>query len=68
VNDLPIHNVSAKLTAMRDLPYIRWRYFSGRDGTVSAFAFRSRRPDQDVLVTVNRGIEVIAADQDAQFA
>jgi len=54
VNDLPIHNVSAKLTAMRDLPYIRWRYFSGRDGTVSAFAFRSRRPDQDVLVTVNQ--------------
>jgi hypothetical protein len=54
VNDLPIHNPAAKLTAMRDLPYIRWRYFSGRDATVSAFAFRSRRPDQEVLVIVNQ--------------
>ena len=54
VNDLPIHNSSAKLTAMRDLLYIRWRYFSGKDATVSAFAFRSRGPDQDLLVTVNQ--------------
>jgi hypothetical protein len=54
VNDLPIHNPAAKLTAMRDLPYIRWRYFSGRDATVAAFAFRSRQPDQEILVTVNR--------------
>jgi hypothetical protein len=54
VNDLPIHNPAARLTAMRDLPYIRWRYFSGRDASVSAFAFRSRRPDQDVLVAVNQ--------------
>jgi hypothetical protein len=54
VNDLPIHNPAAKLTAMRDLPYIRWRYFSGRDATVAAFAFRSRRHDQDILVTMNQ--------------
>jgi hypothetical protein len=54
VNDLPIHNPSNKLTAMRDLPYIRWRYFSGRDTTVETFAFRSRQPDQEILVTVNQ--------------
>jgi hypothetical protein len=54
VNDLPVHSSSAKLTAMRDLPYIRWRYFSGRDATVAVFAFRSRRADQEVLVTVNQ--------------
>jgi hypothetical protein len=54
VNDLPIHGCATKLTAMRDLAYIHWRYFSGRDHTISAFAFRSRRPDQEVLVTVNQ--------------
>jgi len=54
VNELPIHNPSAKLTAFRDLPYIRWRYFSGRDSTVAAFAFRSRQPDREILVTVNQ--------------
>jgi hypothetical protein len=54
VNDLPIHDSSAKLTAMRDLPYIRWRYFSGRDQTVGAFAFRSRQSDREILVTVNQ--------------
>jgi hypothetical protein len=51
---LPIHDSSGKLTAMRDLAYIRWRYFSGRDATVAAFAFRSRRPDREILVTVNQ--------------
>jgi hypothetical protein len=56
VNDLPIHDPSAKLTALRDLAYIRWRYFSGRDATAAAFAFRSRQPDQEVLVTVNQRI------------
>ncbi|HZW79401.1 MAG TPA: hypothetical protein VFF50_02915 [Candidatus Deferrimicrobiaceae bacterium] len=54
VNDLPIHGRGAKLTAFRDPAYIRWRYFSGRDHTISAFAFRSHRPDQEVLVTVNQ--------------
>jgi hypothetical protein len=39
---------------MRDLPYIRWRYFSHRDATVAAFAFRSRQPDREILVTVNQ--------------
>jgi hypothetical protein len=56
VNDLPIHGCAAKLTAMRDLMYIRWRYFSGRDRTICALAFRSREPDQEVLVTVNQRI------------
>lgn len=54
VTELPIHDSCAKLTAMRDLPYIRWRYFSGRDRTVAVFAFRSRRPDREILVTVNQ--------------
>jgi hypothetical protein len=54
VMDLPIHGFAAKLTASRDLPYIRWRYFSGVDATVMAFSFRSRTPGQDVLITVNQ--------------
>jgi len=54
VNDLAIHLASRNLTSMRDLPYIRWRYFSGRDETVAVFAFRSRQPDHDILVTVNQ--------------
>jgi hypothetical protein len=53
VNALSIHKPSPKLTALRDLPYIRWRYFSGRDSTAAAFAFRSANPDREVLVTVN---------------
>lgn len=56
VNDLPIHDAATRLTAMRDLPYIRWRYFSNRDPTVAAFAFRCHRPDHDVLITVNQRI------------
>ncbi|MGA2414778.1 MAG: hypothetical protein ABSF59_10035 [Candidatus Sulfotelmatobacter sp.] len=42
------------LTAARDLPYLRWRYFSGRDQTVAAFAFRTRTPGDEILVTVNQ--------------
>ncbi len=53
-NDLLIHGPFSKLTAMRDLPYIRWRYFSGRDRTVALFAFRSHRPDREVMVAVNQ--------------
>jgi hypothetical protein len=41
---------------LRDLHYIHWRYFSGRDATVAAFAFRSRQLDQDILVTVNQRV------------
>jgi hypothetical protein len=54
VNDLAIHDPSAKLTAARDLAYVCWRYFSRRDATTAVFAFRSRRPDQEILVTVNQ--------------
>jgi hypothetical protein len=54
VNDLPVHHPSAKLTSVRDLAYIHWRYFSGMDATTNVFAFRSCRPDQEVLVTVNQ--------------
>lgn len=53
-NDLAIHGPSAKLTSIRDLAYLRWRYFSGKDATTAVFAFRSRRPDQEILVTVNQ--------------
>jgi hypothetical protein len=54
VADLSLQDSSAKLTALRDLPYIRWRYFSGRDPTVAVFAYRSRQPDREILVTVNQ--------------
>jgi hypothetical protein len=56
LNDLLIQRPSRKLTAARDLPYMRWRYFSGRDATVAVFAFRCRHPDPQVLVTVNQRI------------
>lgn len=54
VTSLGLDDSSPRLTSMRDLPYIRWRYFSGRDATVAVFAFRSRKPDLEVLVTVNQ--------------
>ena len=46
--------LAAKLTANRDLRYIRWRYFSGRDATVAVFAFRNKQVESRVLVTVNQ--------------
>ncbi len=58
VMQLPIHGpapeLTEKLTANRDLPYIRWRYFSGRDATVAVFAFRNKQVESGVLVTVNQ--------------
>jgi len=54
VMDLPIHGSAARLTAQRDLPYIRWRYFSGRDASTALYAFRSRKLGKDILVTVNQ--------------
>jgi hypothetical protein len=51
---LPIHDSNPELTANRDLRYIRWRYFSGRDATVGVFAFRNQQVESDVLVTVNQ--------------
>jgi hypothetical protein len=54
VNDLVAENSCEKLTAMRDFAYIRWRYFSDRKDGIEAFAFRSRQPDQEILVTVNQ--------------
>ena len=53
VIELPIHDPAPELTANRDLRYIRWRYFSGRDATAAAFAFRNQQSKSDVLVTVN---------------
>jgi hypothetical protein len=56
-NDLlQLHHSSTQLTAARDLPYLRWRYFSGRDATVAVFAFRSDHLDRDVFVAVNQRI------------
>jgi hypothetical protein len=54
VIDLLAKDRSPKITAMRDLSYIRWRYFCGRDRTVEVFTFRSRQPDREILVTVNQ--------------
>jgi hypothetical protein len=50
------HNFSTKLTAARDLPYLRWRYFSERDATVAVFAFRSDELNREVFVAVNQRI------------
>ena len=54
VNDLLTDHPSAKLTAMRDTSYIRWRYFSGRDATVRVFSFRCRKPDREIFIAVNQ--------------
>jgi hypothetical protein len=54
VMQLHIHGPAPELTANRDLRYIRWRYFSGRDATAAVFAFRNHQVESDVLVTVNR--------------
>jgi hypothetical protein len=54
VMQLAIHDSAPELTANRDLPYIRWRYFSGRDATVAVFAFRNKQVESGVLVTVNQ--------------
>jgi hypothetical protein len=54
VMDLPIHAASEKLTAYRDLPYLRWRYFSRPDDSAWVFAFRSRRLGKEILVTANQ--------------
>ena len=54
VAELLTENFSTKLTATRDLPYIRWRYFSGRDATTAVFAFRNRASDRGNMVTVNQ--------------
>jgi hypothetical protein len=48
------NQLTGKLTALRDLPYIRWRYFSNPDASAAAFAFRSQLCNQEVLVTVNQ--------------
>jgi hypothetical protein len=53
-SSLLIHNLPAKLTALRDLKYLHWRYFSGHDRTTAVFSFRLRVPDQPVMVTVNQ--------------
>ncbi len=54
VTQLPLQGPAPTLTANRDLAYIRWRYFSGRDASVAAFAFRHPGSEFDVLVTVNQ--------------
>ncbi len=53
VSDLHLPNRPVKLTALRDPAYLHWRYFSGHDATAAVFAFRSRQPDGNILVTVN---------------
>lgn len=53
---LQLHQFSTKLTAARELPYLRWRYFSGRDATVAVYAFRSDQADREVFVAVNQRI------------
>ena len=53
VSALPIFEPPAQLTCARDLPYIRWRYFSGRDPSAKVFAFRSKQTGGELLVAVN---------------
>ena len=41
------------LTARRDKPYLRWRYFSVRDLSTAVFSFRDRRAQRQTFVAVN---------------
>jgi hypothetical protein len=52
-DDLSLRDPFQKITALRDLPYIRWRYFSAHDKTTAAFAFRSHSAARESMVTVN---------------
>jgi len=54
VTALPIPEASPSMTADRNLRYLRWRYFSGRDSTSAVFAFGSKGLDRDVVVAVNQ--------------
>jgi hypothetical protein len=49
-----IGSSSPRVTALRDPSYIRWRYFSGHDGSVAVFAFRSHKSKRDTFVAVNQ--------------
>ncbi|MGB9234777.1 MAG: hypothetical protein WCC04_10210 [Terriglobales bacterium] len=53
VLDLTLAGPPDCLTARRDEPYIRWRYFSRRDPSVALFAFRNRRTQKHMFVAVN---------------
>ncbi len=53
VMDLPLDRPAERLTALRNEPHIRWRYFSGRDPSVSLFAFRNRQSLREIFVAVN---------------
>lgn len=53
VMELPLAGSDDFLTALRDEPYIRWRYFSGRDPSITLFAFRNRRTERPMFVAVN---------------
>jgi hypothetical protein len=53
-SELLIDALYPKLTAARDLPYLRWRYFSAPESSVNLFAFRSCHLDREILVTINQ--------------
>ena len=49
---------SEKITNCRDLPFLRWRYFSKADVTTRVFAFRPQKGEKQFMVAVrlqNRG-------------
>src|ERR1700690_3842518 len=53
VMDLPLDRPADKLTALRNEPYLRWRYFSGRGPSITLFAFRNRQTLGELFVAVN---------------
>lgn len=53
VIELLLDQPSDSLTALRHEPYIRWRYFSGHDPSISLFALRNRKSQNRVFVAVN---------------
>ncbi|MFZ0478928.1 MAG: hypothetical protein WAL71_07240 [Terriglobales bacterium] len=53
VMELPLLDASDCFSALRNESYIRWRYFSQRDPSISLFAFRNRKTPRCVFIAVN---------------
>jgi len=53
-SELIASNRCKQMSALRNQSYIHWRYFSARDSSVAAFAFRSEASSRNILVTVNQ--------------
>jgi hypothetical protein len=52
--EIASHAPSEKITSLRDMPYLRWRYFSGHDPTAALFSCSHLSTGRSVMVAVNQ--------------